>query len=113
MCTLAKRNHAIFVGRGANFATHHLEGGVHVRLIAPAENRARYLAQLFDMTEREALVFNAKRDAASRRYVKTNFGTNIDDPRGYDLVFNTGEISIQDAATITASLLKVRHPTPQ
>jgi len=112
MRDLAEHNHAILVGRGSNFATRLMEGGVHVRLIAPAENRARYLALLYDMSEQEALIFNAKRDAASRRYVRANFNADIDDPRSYDLVFNTGEIPIADAAAITASLLKARHPMP-
>jgi len=109
MCDLAEHDHAILVGRGANFATRHIEGGVHVRLVAPPEHRAHYQSLLYDMSEQEALVFNAKRDAASRRYVKANFNANIDDPRGYDLVLNTGEIPISEAAAITASLVRSRH----
>jgi cytidylate kinase len=109
MRDLAEHNHAILVGRGANFATRDLEGGVHVRLVAAPEHRARYHAFLYDMTEQEALAFNAKVDVARRRYVKATFNANIDDPRAYDLVLNTGVIPIPEAAAITASLVKTRH----
>jgi cytidylate kinase len=109
MRDLAERNHAILVGRGANFATRHIEGGVHIRLVAPPEHRARYHALLYNMSEEAALIFNAKCDAARRRYVKATFSANIDDPRAYDLVLNTGEIPIAEAAAITASLVKTRH----
>jgi len=111
MRDLAEHNHAILVGRGANFATRHIVGGVHIRLVAPPEHRARYHALLYNISEEEALIFNAKCDAARRRYVKATFNANIDDPRAYDLVLNTGEIPIAEAATITASLVKARHVT--
>jgi len=107
---LAQQHYAVLVGHGANFATRHLEGGVHVRLVAPAEHRARYQAQLYDISEKDALVYNAKRDAARRRYVKATFSADIDDPRAYDLVLNTGEIPIAEAAVIASSLVKTRHP---
>jgi cytidylate kinase len=113
LCDLAENNHAILVGRGANFATRNTTGGVHVRLVAPAAYRARNLALVYNMTESEALVFNAKRDAASRRYVKANFNADIDDPRGYDLVLNTGEIPIPEAVAIATTLVRVRHPLPE
>jgi len=111
MRVLAEQDHAILVGRGANFATRGIEGGVHVRLVAPAEHRARYHAFLYDFSEKAALAFNAKCDAARRRYVKATFNANIDDPRAYDLVLNMAEIPIAEAAAITASLVRTRHPT--
>jgi cytidylate kinase len=107
MCELAEQNHAIFVGRGANFATRHL-GGVHIRLVASAEHRARYQALLYDMSEKEALAYNSKCDAARRRYVRANFNADIDDPRAYDLVLNTEEISLSEAAELASALVNAR-----
>jgi cytidylate kinase len=106
---LAQHNHVIIVGRGAKFATRDLAGGVHIRLVAPADYRAKHLAQLYDISERDAMTLNAKRDAGRRRYVKTTFNADIDDPRSYDLVLNTAEIPIPEAANIAASLVKARH----
>src|SRR5258708_10866794 len=48
---LAKDGQVILVGRGANFATAGLGGGIHVRLVAPADHRASYYAQRFNVPE--------------------------------------------------------------
>jgi cytidylate kinase len=112
ICELARQQHTIVVGRGANFATRHLGGGVHVRLVAPPEHRAARLAQLYNLTHQKALELNARRDAARRRYVKSTFGSDIEDPRGYDLVFNTAEVTLAEAVILTASLLRLRREGP-
>jgi len=97
---LARQGYAILVGRGANFATAGLPGGVHVRLVAPPEHRARYYAQLYDLSEKEALAFNAKRDAAARRYVRATFDAEISDPAAYDLMINMAHVSFEQAAQL-------------
>ena len=75
---IARGGHAILLGRGANFATADLPGGVHVRLVA-----------------REA-----HRDAARRRYVKANFSANIADPTAYDYVINLERVPLEAAVEI-------------
>jgi len=81
---------------------------VHIRLVASAEHRARYQALLYDMSEKEALAYNSKCDAARRRYVRANFNADIDDPRAYDLVLNTEEISLSEAAELASALVNAR-----
>jgi cytidylate kinase len=110
MQQLATRGHAILVGRGANFATKDVAGGVHVRLIAPAADRARYLAQLYNISETEALARNAKCDAARRRYVKATFDTDVGDATAYDLVINTAQVSATEAAELIAAHVRLRTP---
>ncbi len=108
MCDLARQQSVILVGRGANFATRHL-GGVHVRLVAPAEHRARYIAKADDMNYDQALKLNARRDAARKRYVKHTFHTDVDDARNYDLVLNTAQLSVDECVSMTIELLRIRH----
>lgn len=105
---LAQRGQVILVGRGANFATVGMPGGLHVRLVASVEHRAKYLARLYNISEAEALIHNAKCDAARRRYVKTNFNAEVDDPAAYDLVVNTGRVTLPEAAKLIAAQLAVR-----
>ena len=110
MRQLATGGNVILVGRGANFATAELRGGVHVRLIAPVDHRARYLAQLYNISETEALALNAKCDAARRRYVKATFDADIEEPSAYDLVINTGHVSLAEAAELVATRVRARSP---
>lgn len=107
---IARRGNVILVGRGANFATANISGGVHIRLVAPPEHRARTFAQLYDVSEEEAKALNAKRDAASRRYVSATFNTNTEDPRAYNLVLNTAQVQLAEAVGMVSALLHTRQP---
>lgn len=97
---LARRGHVIIVGRGANFATADLPLGLHVRLVAPEAHRTRYLAQQYNIPEREAAHRNAKCEAARRRYVKMNFNAEINDPKAYDLTINVGRMPLSLAVDL-------------
>lgn len=104
---LATGGNVILVGRGANFATAGLAGGVHVRLVAPAAYRARYFAQAHSTSEADALGHIAKADAARRRYVSANFSANVENPSAYDLLINTAQVPLAEAAGLVAARI---HP---
>jgi len=110
MRQLARDGYVIFVGRGANFATAGLPGGVHVRLVAPSDHRARFYAQRFNVTSDAALVHNARCDAARRRYVTTYFSANVSDPAAYDLVINTAHVPLAEAADMITAHLRAQAP---
>gem|GEM_PF-399939 len=109
---LARAGHAIIVGRGANFATHGIEHGVHLRLVGPADHRARHIARLQQMDEVAARARNARCDLARERYVRTHFNANIKDPTAYDLVIDTARVPLVESAEIVATLVSARTPTP-
>jgi len=103
MRRLARGGQVILVGRGANFATAEIAGGIHVRLVAPVANRARYFSKRFGVSEAEALVHNAKCDAARRRYVSAHFNAAVENPAAYDLVINTAQVPIEEAVELVAA----------
>jgi cytidylate kinase len=103
---LAEAGHVVLVGRGANFATAGLANGTHVRLIAPPEARAHYLAQRYNISEREAVALNAKCDAARKRYVRATFNADVADSRAYDMVFNTAHVTLAQAADLLCAHLR-------
>lgn len=93
---LARTGHAILLGRGGAFATAGLSHGVHVRLVASPGLRAARTAEALGLGIHEAATHNALRDAARQRYVRAMFDADIADPTAYDLVLNTGRLSIDD-----------------
>ncbi len=107
---LARAGGAIIVGRGANFATATIERGIHLRLVAPADHRARHIARLHQISETDARSYNSKRDLARERYVRTHFNADIKDPTAYDLVLNTAHVHLTEAAEIAATLVMIRTP---
>ncbi|MFT3869625.1 MAG: cytidylate kinase-like family protein [Nibricoccus sp.] len=112
MRRLARGGFAIFVGRGANFATAGISHGVHVRLVGPVPHRAKHIARLQQMDETEATGYNAKRDLARERYVRTHFNANIADPNAYDLVIDTSRVHLSEATELAATLVFSRMPVP-
>ncbi len=110
MRQLAKDGHVILVGRGANFATAGLGGGIHVRLVALADHRARYYAERFKVSEADALAHNAKCDAARRRYVLAHFNAEVGNPAAYDLVINTTHVPLPEAADMVIAHLRAQTP---
>lgn len=110
MRRLAKEGHVILVGRGANFATAGLGGGIHVRLVALADHRARYYAERFKVSEAAALAHNARCDAARRRYVQAHFNADIADSAAYDLVINTTHVPLPEAADMVIAHLRAQTP---
>ena len=69
---LARAGRAIIVGRGGVYATHDLRGGVHLRLVAPFQDRVNHMAQVLNTSDEQAAAevrrIDKYRDAFHRRY---------------------------------------------
>ncbi len=105
---LARAGHVILVGRGANCATAAIANGVHVRLVAPVEHRARHMAGEPGETPTAAAAHNAKVDVARRKYVRSVFDAEIDCASCYDLVINVATIPVEQAAGLVFEVLRSR-----
>jgi len=108
---LAELGSVIIVGRGANIVTARLPGTLHVRLIASHERRVANMQTFEKLAKKEALERIAKEDRGRRRYVRTYFGMDIDDPLLYHLLINIDRISITNAVRMVGELaLNGEHP---
>jgi cytidylate kinase len=107
---LARKGGAIFVGRGAVFSTAGIANGVHLRLVAPKEVRARSSAKRLGIPLEEAAASNRQKDAARRAYVRTNFNAHGPDPTAYDFVINTARVPLPEAAELIASVIRASAP---
>jgi cytidylate kinase len=110
---LAMKGNVILVGRGSAAVTAKLPHVLHVRLVAPFEQRVQHFEVYYHIDAKEALRLVRERDEARQRYVR-QFGVDVDDPLNYGLVINTGQISFEGAAgLITNTILdtrSARHP---
>jgi cytidylate kinase len=105
---LAHVGRFIFAGRAAHLLTQKLPGGFHVRLVASKEARIRRLMGLQGCDSDAAEVHIDRTDNARRKFVKSHFSREIDDPHTYDLVINTDRISPGTAATLVLEGLRHR-----
>lgn len=99
---LAHLGNVILVGRGSHVITAKVPGAVHVRLVAPLEQRIDHAAEACGLDRKQAIEFVRKKDRARRRYVKRYFNVAIDDPQQYHLIINTGKVGLEEAARLIA-----------
>ena len=95
--TIAKHGNAIIVGRGANFVLPP-ENRFRVRIIAPLEKRINCVAETFGIAKKEAEKRVLRTEADRRAFVRKYFHSDIRDPANYDMVLNTGTLSVESAA---------------
>lgn len=97
---LARRGNAIIIGRAANFITSDFMNTLHVRLVAPMEERVRHLASVKNLLEPEAKKLVDSLDAARSRHVRQNYASDVADPLNYHMVLNTTALGFQNAAEV-------------
>lgn len=103
----ARRGRVAFVGRGGACLLRDL-GGVHVRLVASLEARARRLERRYDVGSEEARRRLREMDESRSAFFRDHLHRRIDDDALYDLVLNTDWLSTEEAAALVLQLDRAR-----
>jgi cytidylate kinase len=113
---LASQGEVVLIGRGAGHILPR-ETTLHVRVIAPLEDRIAYMAQWQRLTDEEAAARVEQSDARRAEFMSTHFRRQPQDIHLYDLLLNSsllGEDVCADlvvhAATARAGQLAPREP---
>jgi cytidylate kinase len=94
--TIGKHGRAVIVGRGANLVLPP-DKRLSVRVIAPLEIRVNNVAREFDVDTEEARRRVIKTESDRKAFIRKYFNANIGNPLSYDIVVNTGAMSIDSA----------------
>lgn len=86
--TLAARGGVILVGRGAGYLLPR-ESTVHVRLVAPLEDRIAYMAQWLRLTREDAAAQVHERDEKRAEFLFNTFDRRPGDSNDYDMILNS------------------------
>jgi len=100
MLQLAELGSAILIGRAGNIVTAKLPHVLHVRLVAPLDDRIERICRDDHKTPDEARRFCLEEEQARARYLKTYFHADINDALQYHLVINTSRVGCENAARI-------------
>jgi hypothetical protein len=98
LATLATQGGAILVGRGANFALHWADHGLHVRITGSLEVRTRRASETWRVPLGKARHDLMAADAEKRYFIRHHYRKDFDDLRYYDFVFNTDHLSADQVA---------------
>ncbi len=94
--TIGQHGRAVVIGRGANFIIP-AEDRFAVRVIAPLEVRIQNVAKQFDVPIETAKKRVLVRENRRRAFIHQSFHADLSDPIHYDLVLNTGQLSVEAA----------------
>lgn len=107
---LATAGHAIIVGRGGQFITEGMAGGIHLRLIAPLEYRIKTTAESFNLTLSAAAQRIAElehnRDAFYRQFWP---GKSLEPP-SFTMTLNSAELSLDEMVECVLPIVRKREP---
>jgi cytidylate kinase len=114
--TAYKRGKVVIVGRGGQVLLKDQPGVLHVRIVAPLENRIQRVKALLIQERpgttgdlelrRKAQDLIAQRDVASADYIKRFYDYDWANPLLYHAILNTGELSMEVATQIILELAR-------
>jgi cytidylate kinase len=102
----AARGNVVLVGRGARHLLGEASNALHLRLVAPREWRVQRMAQREGWSAEQALARCLEVDRTRDRFTRYFFGTAALQPDQYDLVVNTGRVSLDDVVACVTALIR-------
>ncbi len=96
----ARKGPCVIVGRGGEVLFQNVPGVLKVRIIAPPEQRLERIKQRFNCSDRQAKHIIEHSDHDRSGFHKMFFNIPWDRPDLYDLVINTGFLSVAAAAAL-------------
>jgi CMP/dCMP kinase len=102
----AAKGNVVLVGRGTDLLIPDTPNVLHLRLMAPAEWRARRMAQRENWTVEHALARCTEEDRVRDRFMRYFFGAAPFQPARYALVVNTGRVPLDDVVDMVVELVR-------
>ncbi|HMF11263.1 MAG TPA: cytidylate kinase-like family protein [Gemmataceae bacterium] len=104
---LGAQGEVVLIGRGAGSILPS-ESTLHIRVIAPLEDRVAYMSQWLRLTEREAEEQVRQRDEGRTRFIETHFRRHPGDPYQYDLILNSSLLGEETSADLIAKAARAK-----
>ena len=102
--TISGHGRAVIIGRGANFIIPS-DRQFRVRITAPQKMRIEQVARDFNISADEARRRVIRTESDRKAFVRKYFNADIANPSHYDLIINTGTLSIDNAVDVISAAL--------
>lgn len=107
---LSRFGKTIIVGRGSTVINAKLPNCFQFRLIASLDTRIKHIQEVFNLSKPKAMEYITKEETSRKRYLKSHFFKDTDDPSLYHLIINTSKLSYQEAAEVIFNIVQKRYP---
>lgn len=105
LLTLGQQGDIVIVGRGAEYILPH-QFALRTRMVAPFDVRVERIAKAEGLVPDAAHAVVGKVDQERTDFIRSHFQQDAQDPLNYDLVVNTGALSVEGTAEIVMTSLK-------
>ncbi len=109
---LAIRNSLVILGRGGSILFRDYPPALHVRIIAQFTHRVQRVMKLYNLNSETAIKLVKEKDREKKQYYRQVFDVNWNNMRAYELVLNTENMGLEDAADIIVAAYQV-HAEPR
>lgn len=99
----------VIVGRASQVILADRRDVLHLRVIAPFEQRVKYVALREQLSDENARKRTEAKDRDRTQYLRSQYNCTPDDPRLYDIVVNTGVLGIDSAVDLAMLALKEKQ----
>jgi cytidylate kinase len=96
----ANNGHVVIVGRGGQVLLAGRRDVLHVRIVAPLEQRVAYVVRREGLGEAAARARIQTKERTRTHYMQAQFHCNHEDPHLYDQVLNTGMLDLDSAVEL-------------
>jgi cytidylate kinase len=99
LTTIGTHGNAVILGRGANCVLK-AQNVLRVRIISSDDIRCAQIQKRLDLNKEDAQKYMVSTDANRSAFVKRYFNSNANDASNYDLILNTGTLSVEKAVQV-------------
>jgi len=99
LTTIAKHGNAVILGRGAHCVLYQ-QKALRVRIVAPMKVRLEHIQKSLGLNKNDAQKYMTSTDANRIAFIKRYFNSDATDPANYDLMLNTGTLSVENAVQV-------------
>jgi cytidylate kinase len=104
----ALKDNVCLTGRGANFLLEDIPNAFRIRIVAPMEQRIERILARESVSEETAQWMAEKADQDSAGFIQALYGKNMNDPKYYDVIFDSGVKSVDEIASEVKEALLAR-----
>jgi cytidylate kinase len=99
----------VLVGFGSQILFGDSEDALHIRLMAPDENRLERIRREFNCQTQDAEKIMTTSDRKHKRFVSTVYGADLADLSLYDLTINTAGLSVDEVCGTIVALVREKQ----
>jgi cytidylate kinase len=105
---MAVLNDLIVLECGGQFIFRAFPNAIHIRIIAPRDIRAHNIMEASGVSFTPALEEMEEHDRRHARFLRTSFRRPTETPERYDLLVNTGALSVEQAVDLILYAVKLK-----